>query len=55
MAGHLNTRHIYLQSRYIGHVRYTRAARGLEELFSTVFERFLKPIHDLHILQELGW
>jgi hypothetical protein len=27
----------------------TSAARGLEELFSAVLERFLKPIHDLHV------
>jgi hypothetical protein len=33
----------------------TLAERGLEELFSPVLERFLDPIHDLCVLQELGW
>jgi hypothetical protein len=33
----------------------TPAARGLEELFSAVLERFLQPIHALRVLQELGW
>jgi hypothetical protein len=27
----------------------TPTARGLEELFSTVLERFLQPIHALHV------
>ncbi len=29
--------------------RQAPAARGLEELFSTVLERFLEPIHDLRV------
>jgi hypothetical protein len=29
--------------------RNTPAERGLEELFSAVLERFLKPIHTLHV------
>jgi hypothetical protein len=36
-------------------VQVTPAARGLEEIFSAVLERFLEPIHDLCVLQELGW
>jgi hypothetical protein len=37
---------------------YTRCtwAGGLEELFSTVLERFLQPIHCVcTLVQELGW
>ncbi len=30
-------------------LKKTPAARGLEELFKAVLERFLKPIHDLHL------
>jgi hypothetical protein len=35
----------------------TPAARGMEELFSALFERFLEPIHALAacVLHELGW
>jgi hypothetical protein len=29
--------------------RHTLTARGLEELFSAVLERFLEPIHNLHV------
>jgi hypothetical protein len=38
-------------------LQVTPAVRGLEELFSTVLDRFLQPIYFISacVLQELGW